>query len=90
MTGRSKIFSVICHVHRGARSREGLARRPLLSIPRSQERTVERHLDVHCASVSRFERVAIPARNNLELARSIEQRDSSPTCQFVSVCEGIS
>ena len=45
VTGRCKILSVICDVHSGARSREGVARRPLLSIPRSQELTVEPHLD---------------------------------------------
>ena len=39
-------MSVICNVHSGARSREGVVHRALLSIPRSQERTVERHLDV--------------------------------------------
>ena len=36
VTGRSKT-SVICNVHGGARSREGVAHRPLLSIPSSQE-----------------------------------------------------
>ena len=36
VTGRSKI-SVICNVHSGARSREGVAHRPLHSIPRSQK-----------------------------------------------------
>ena len=45
VTGRSQV-SAICHVHCGARSREGVAHQPLLSIPSSQERTVERHLDV--------------------------------------------
>ena len=54
VTGRSNI-SVICKYYSGARSTEGAAHRPLLSIPRSQERTVERHLDVPCASVTCFD-----------------------------------
>ena len=45
VTRRSKI-SVICNVHSGTRSTEALAHRLLLFIPRSRERTVERHLDV--------------------------------------------
>ena len=86
VTGRSKI-SVICHVHSGARSREGVAHRPLLSIPRSQERTVERHLDVpvlqlHGSSATSSKSLQFlgGARNNLELARSTKHRDSSHTC----------
>ena len=47
VTGRRKI-PVTCNVHSGARSREGVAHRPRLSIPSPQERvqnrTVERHL----------------------------------------------
>ena len=55
VAGRSKI-SVICNVHTGAMSSEGVAHRPRPSIPSPQKRTVERHLDVPCASVTCFER----------------------------------
>ena len=94
VTGRSKV-SVICNVHSGARSREGVAHRALLSVPRSQERTVELHLDVpmlqlHVSSATSSKSLQFlgGARNNLELARSTKHGDSSPTCQSVFVCEG--
>ena len=61
----------------------------LHSIPRSEERTVELHLDVpvlqihgSSATSSRFLQFLGGTRKNLELARSTKHRDSSPTCHL--------